>query len=175
MSKLIKFYILLIGFIIFIGVYGHYNFEINRTESLPLGIYHISSDETIRRNDIVVFCPPYNEFLEFAEKQGYFGKLKLVCDNKTPKYMKKAVGLPGDDIFITAAGVYINKRKIKNSEPYEKILSDKIFQNYFKHIKLQDKEYFLISDYNKLSFDSRYFGIVKKEKILYKVFPLFTY
>ena len=55
MSKLIKFYILLIGFIIFIGVYGHYNFEINRTESLPLGIYHISSDETIRRNDIVVF------------------------------------------------------------------------------------------------------------------------
>ena len=89
--------------------------------------------------------------------------------------MKKAVGLPGDDIFITCSGVYINKRKIKNSEPYEKILSDKIFQNYFKHIKLQDKEYFLMSDYNKLSFDSRYFGIVKKEKILYKVFPLFTY
>ena len=78
MSKLIKFYILLIGFIIFIAVYGHYNFEINRTESLPLGIYHISSDETIRRNDIVVFCPPYNEFLEFAEKQGYFNKLKIV-------------------------------------------------------------------------------------------------
>lgn len=175
MSKLIKFYIILICLILFVAVYGHYNFEINRTGSLPLGIYHISSGNTIKRNDIVVFCPPYNEFLKFAEKQGYFGNLELVCDNKTPKYMKKVVGLPGDDIYISLSGVYINRRKIKNSEPYEKILSDKIFQNYFKHIKLQDKEYFLMSDYNQLSFDSRYFGIVKKEKILYKVFPLFVY
>ena len=113
MSKLIKFYIILICLILFVAIYGHYNFEINRTHSLPLGIYHINSSNIIQRNNIVVFCPPYNEFLKYAKKKGYFGTLELVCDNNTPKYMKKAVGLPGDDIYISLSGVYINKRKIK--------------------------------------------------------------
>lgn len=175
MKILYSIYIILFFSIIIFAIYGHYNFEINNTDSLPRGIYHISNDNIIKRNDIVVFCPPKNEFLEFAKLNGYWGNLKLVCDNITPKYMKKVVGLPGDNIIINSYGVYINNKKIKNSEPYKDILSDKIFKNYSKKIKLKDKEYFLMSDYNKLSFDSRYFGIVKKEDIIYKVFPLFTY
>lgn len=161
-------------FILLFGVYGHYYFEINKSKSLPQGIYHISN-ETIKRNDIVVFCPPQNEFLEFAKNQGYWGNLKLACNNKTPKYMKKIVGIPYDNITVSLTGVYVNNHKIKNSEPYKKILSDKIFKNYSKSITLKDNEYFLMSDYSNLSFDSRYFGIVKESDILYKVIPFITY
>lgn len=170
-----KFCFILFCLILFVAIYGHYNFEINKTDSLPHGIYHISNNDIIKRNDIVVFCPPYNEFLKFAEKQGYFGNLELVCDNVTPKYMKKIVGLPGDDIYISLSGVYVNKIKIKNSEPYKEILSDKIFHNYSKHIILKDNEYFLMSDYSQLSFDSRYFGIITRDKFLYKVTPFIIY
>lgn len=161
--------------ILIFAIYGHYNFEINKTESLPAGIYHICRNNVISRNDIVVFCPPYNDFFKFAEKQGYWGGLELVCSNQTPKYMKKAVGIPGDNIVINLSGVYINNNKIKNSEPYQKILTDKIFHNYSKNITLKDNEYFLMSDYNRLSYDSRYFGIITKQDILYKVKPFILF
>lgn len=172
MKKIITLSLLLFFFIL---IYGHYKFEFNNTESLPKGIYLISNNKIYKRNDIVVFCPPYNEFMQFAKKNGYWKNLVLVCDNITPKYMKKIVGIPGDNIDITFSGVYINNIKIKNSEAYKKILSDKIFNNYTQHLKLKDKEYFLMSDYNKLSYDSRYFGIVTEDKFLYKVNPFFLY
>lgn len=175
MKKLIYFSAISLFLCLIFGLYGHYNFEINKTLSLPTGIYHISRDKNIKRNDIVVFCPPYNEFLKFAEKQGYWHNLTLACDNTTPKYMKKVIGIPYDEIIINLSGVYINSIKIKNSEPCKEILSDKIFKNYSKHITLKNNEYFLMSDYNQLSYDSRYFGIVNKEDILYKVTPFIIY
>lgn len=175
MKKLIYFAAISLFACLIFGLYGHYNFEINKTLSLPTGIYHISRDKNIKRNDIVVFCPPYNDYLKFAEKQGYWNGLKLECNNTTPKYMKKVVGIPNDEIIINLSGVYINKTRITNSEPNHQILSDKIFQNYLKHIKLKNNEYFLMSDYNQLSYDSRYFGIVNKGDILYKVIPFIIY
>lgn len=175
MEKLIYFSAISLFLCLIFGIYGHYKFEINNTESLPLGLYYINEDTNIKRNDIVVFCPTYNDFLKFAEKQGYWHNLTLACDNTTPKYMKKVVGIPNDDIIINLSGVYVNKNKIKHSEPNHQILSDKIFKNYSKHIILKNNEYFLMSDYNQLSYDSRYFGIVNKNNILYKVTPFIIY
>ena len=89
---------------------------------------------------------------------------------KTIKYLKKAYGVPGDIINIEKEGVYINNILVPNTEI---ILKDEIFKiNY--SFQLKEDEYFMLSDYNKYSYDSRYYGIIKKTQILNEVVPLFT-
>lgn len=172
--KLIYISSFIILFIIFIfGVYIKYNFEINVSDSFPKGLYKIKKEQ-YKKNDYVVFCPPYNKYMIFAKEHGYFANYELKCGN-TPKYLKKIMGVEGDKIVINEYGVYINNKKVKNSEAYKKILSDKIFIDYEKTIILKRNEYFLMSDYNKLSYDSRYFGIIKDKNILYKVEPYIIY
>lgn len=173
-KKLIFIYIVAgIAFTV-IGLFGRCNFELNTTESMPKGLYYVLSNTELARNDMVTFCPPYNEFLKFAERQGFWGDLKKICNRQTPKYMKKIVGIPGDSISVFYSGVYVNNVKIANSEAYTKILSDKIFAGYEKKFVLKSDEYFLMSDYNPLSFDSRYFGVIKREQIISSVNPFFV-
>lgn len=170
--KIIKIYLPIIIFFMALN-YGVNFFEFNATKSLPRGFY-LKVKKTLNKNSIVVFCPPYNDFLKFAKKKGYWQNLNKSC-GYTPKYMKKIIGVPGDNITITLQGVFANNIKIKNSEPVLKILSDKIFKNYEKEIQLKNDEYFLMSDSNQHSFDSRYFGSIKKNQIKNEVKPILVW
>lgn len=171
--KIIKIYLPIIIFFVALN-YGLIFFEFNATKSLPRGFY-LKVKKTFNKNSIVVFCPPYNDFLKFAEKNGYWQNLNKSCSGLTPKYMKKIVGMPNDNVSITLDGVYINNIKLKNSEPVKKILSDKIFKHYEQEIQLKNDEYFLMSDYNSHSFDSRYFGSIHKNQINNVVKPLLVW
>lgn len=164
---------LLLGCIIFIlWCYLLTFIQFNVTGSLPRGVY-LKTNRPLVKNALVTFCPPYDHYFEFAERNNFWKGLDKPC-GKTPRYMKKIVGVPYDNVSVTFDGVFINNVKIKNSEPVKKILSDKIFQDYEKQFLLKENEYFLMSDYNNHSFDSRYFGVIHADKIKNVVIPLWV-
>lgn len=108
--------------------------------------------------------------MKFAEQNGFWGNISKSC-GKTPKYLKKALGLPFDKILITDDGVFVNNELIANTKI---ILKNKAY-NKNKEFILKSDEYFMLSDYNKHSYDSRYFGIIKKYQVKKEVVPLIIF
>ena len=76
--------------------------------------------------------------------------------------------MPYDKVIIKDNGVYINGQLISNTEI---ILKNKAYNKELEFI-LETDEYFMLSDYNKYSYDSRYFGVIKKHQIKKEVVPL---
>ena len=82
--------------------------------------------------------------------------------------VKRVIGVPGDRLVIERDGVYVNGEKL--DEPY---LSDAAVlasyaENKCTSVLLEDGEYFLLGDNRGASYDSRDFGIVTADDIMYK-------
>lgn len=164
--RLIK-YLLFIGVLILILNTAFSFFTVNYSNSFPVGLYFNRNFKDIERGKLYIFCPEYDEKMQFAEQNGFWGNINKSC-GKTPKYLKKALGLPYDKVIIKDNGVYINGQLISNTEI---ILKKKAYNKDLEFI-LETDEYFMLSDYNKYSYDSRYFGVIKKHQIKKEVVPL---
>ncbi len=83
-------------------------------------------------------------------------------DNPNQRFIKRIIGLPGEEIEIKNNQVIIsNNGVLKESyipSSYETI-SDKI-------ISLGENEYFVLGDNRPASYDSRRFGLITKENII---------
>ena len=81
-------------------------------------------------------------------------------------FIKRVVGLPGDHIYF-----YFDKEKKFLNDNYAVINEFIKLHNNVKlyDIVLRENQYFLVGDNKNNSYDSREFGAVKKEEILYKV------
>ena len=92
---------------------------------------------------------------------------------KNKNYIKRVIGLPGDEIKIRDGSVYINDELYKEdyiSTDYTEALNA-------TSVKLKDNEYFVMGD-NRLSnasIDSRSFGPIEKKDIkavaVYRILP----
>lgn len=104
-----------------------------------------SGEKTPQRGDIVVFRYP---------------------DNEEIIYVKRVIGIPGDEILIENGKVYING--IKLDEPY---LVSQTEGNYGPY-EVPEGHYFMMGDNRNNSEDSRFWfnKFVKEDKILGKVF-----
>ena len=167
--RLIK-YLLFIGVLILILNTVFSFFTINYSHSFPTGLYFNRNFEDIEQGKLYIFCPEYDEKMKFAEQYGFWGNISKSF-GKTPKYLKKALGLPFDKILITDDGVFVNNELIANTKI---ILKNKAY-NKNKEFILKSDEYFMLSDYNKHSYDSRYFGIIKKYQVKKEVVPLIIF
>lgn len=107
------------------------------------GMLTINNKE-IQRGDIV-FVTIYNE-------------QKGVKEN----IVKRVIGLPGDTVMSYDGDVYVNG--IKEDESF---LSDdnKAYIENFPAVTLDEDEYFICGDNRLVSYDSRYFGPVKRSQI----------
>lgn len=125
-------------------------FVINITESLPRGIYFVSEFSQIEKGDIVIFEP-------VAAAGNYI--------EKNCKYMMKIVAaFENDKVEIIDEHLYIN------NEDWGKVLKEDSKGNplpQLTNIKITEDEVFLATKAYK-SFDSRYWGTLKKDKILKK-------
>lgn len=165
--------ITIILFIITVAIFFKNGYQVNVTASYPMGIYKIYEDsKNINRNDMILFCPPDNDTFKMAKKVGYLRS--GFCPGNYIKMMKKVSGLPGDKININKF-VYVNSKKLINSDLYKKDSQDNILPELKENFILEDDQYFLMSDYDKKSFDSRYFGPINKKQLIGKMKPIFIF
>lgn len=90
----------------------------------------------IQRGDIVIFKYPLDE---------------------TKNFVKRTIGLPGDQVEIIAKTVYINGKPL--SEPYSIFGADFLRPNYGPVVVPKD-HLFVMGDNRDQSYDSRYWGFV---------------
>ena len=135
-------------------------FLINLTASIPRGIYLTSKDKELKIGDIVAFnTQNYKIILDYRNSQETF----LFC--------KRIVGKEGSEIKVIGNELFIDNNKIseilflnKNNEKLPQV------EEFKEGYSLKENEFFLLGD-TENSFDSRYYGPVKKEDIIYKLTP----
>ncbi len=99
----------------------------------------------INRGDLIVFKPP---------------------DNPGTDYIKRVIGLPGEQVTVSKTTVLIDGRKL--DEPYA-VFADPLWRNIrrdeFGTITVPEGSYFVMGDNRDNSKDSRYFGPVPRANI----------
>lgn len=118
-----------------------------------------------QRGDIIVFYPPsetlkQDPWSKFTRLTGFF--------NNDIAYIKRVIGTPGDLYeFKGEDGVYINHKKI--NEPYinpEPMMGCR--PNMYCDLKIPAGYYFMMGDNRNNSNDSRYWGLLPKNRIIGK-------
>ncbi|MEI7474034.1 MAG: signal peptidase I [bacterium] len=128
---------------------------------------------TPKRGDILVFYPPHRKldptlWGKFTRTIGFFGK--------DDAFIKRVIGLPGDNIKITPDNnLYINGKKL--DEPY-KIGSSTISCSFARYcaetsIKVPPHSYFMMGDNRSNSEDSRFWGYLPDNRIIGKAVFIF--
>jgi len=149
---------------------------------LPFMDIRIFPVEEIKRGDVIVFKFPGNDSV-----------------NKGVHYIKRAIGLPGDEVDIEGRDVYINGNKIKQiydgnykyfeqgtevtTDKYIDTLSENIFDVIYKKsstnttkgktnfpITIPEGHIFVLGDNRDNSYDSRFWGFVPISNISGKAF-----
>lgn len=92
-----------------------------------------------------------------APERGEAVVVEYPGDPQHKRYVKRVIGLPGEEVVVTSGSVYINSKKL--SEPY---LSFGVETDQDGRWQLNPDQYFLMGDNRPLSNDCRYFGPVDK-------------
>jgi len=175
-SVLIIFLLVFLSMMVTSIIFYAKGYRLNITESYPLGIYKVykSTDIQLKKGDMILFCPPNSANFKKAYQRGYIEA--GLCPSGYWELQKKVMGLPGDHIVVSDY-VYINGVKIKNSKVYkiDPQLNDMNFMDQrHRDIIIPPGKMFVMSDYNDLSFDSRYFGLVDQDATIGKTIPIYT-
>ncbi|MDO4689815.1 MAG: S26 family signal peptidase [Fusobacterium sp.] len=141
------------------------NYTINVTESLPLGIYKLTDIEHIEIGDTVQFYLNEKE-LEILYSRGYLPRFaKTLLKEVAADYSNR------DEIEIKEDKFH--KYLYVSGKNYGLIFNKDSKGRAIKEICLEElkpknkNEYLLLSSHYK-SYDSRYFGLISKDKILKK-------
>lgn len=155
----------LLSFLLFLNILGFFLrkiFVINISSSIPVGIYKIEKIKGYKINDIVGFCTE-----NYPQIKEYKGSIKNIS------FCKYIGALEKDKINLLENYLYINDTKkglIKERDG----LNNKLPQLAKIEFYIKEDEVFLLGD-NDYSFDSRYYGPIKKKDILYKLVPIITF
>jgi signal peptidase I len=90
-------------------------------------------------------------------------------ENPYKDYIKRVIAIPGDTIEIVKKNVFVNGRLI--SEPYKVhkdkrvMLSHQGSRDYLKELKIPAEGFFVMGDNRDTSYDSRFWGCVKRDLI----------
>jgi len=141
-------------------------YRYNATVSLPIGWYKLISIETqsqLKKGVWIAFCPPSTQ--AFEKNNFGFVPQNGICPNGYRMLFKKIVAVENEIVEVNES-VYVNTHFVKNSSvqtylPNGKKLTPCIGKHYLKK-----NEFFVMSDFNAQSFDSRYFCEINRENIL---------
>jgi signal peptidase I len=87
--------------------------------------------------------------------------------NESIVYLKRVIGLPGENIEIMGRVVLINGQPLK--EPYVKFMTPESIYDHYGPIPLPKDKYFLLGDNRDNSQDSRFWGSVDRAKFVGQV------
>jgi conjugative transfer signal peptidase TraF len=143
---------------------------INTTGSLPRGLW-ISTGNTgpARAGEVVLICPPTDPQTRRYVAPGF-------CPGRLVPLLKPVAAVAGDRVTATASGITVNGRMIPNSAPVGEDEGGRPLKAYkFGTSTVQPGQVWLISSYDPLSYDSRYFGPLDVGQIGDKERPLWTF
>jgi len=170
-----KYKFILISLIFFIVVVftfpelvKYLGYRLNTTKSMPRGIYKIETNSNIKTGDIVEICLP-DEKAKIGIARGYIGDGS--CPNNTTPLAKKVIAVPNDHVFMDAKGITVNEKFYD----YPQITVDG-WGREIPHYNLNEKisGYFVVGVTDKMSWDSRYFGVIPRENIEGVLTPKYT-
>jgi conjugative transfer signal peptidase TraF len=143
-------------------------FLINISPSMPVGIYKISDDQNFKRNDIVAACLN-DQQKQFGLMRGYLITGQK-CQNTEP-VVKDILAVPGDGVVLTENNITVNHKVFDYHtlahDSRGRALPSIARGNYF-----DTAGYWLIGTHDKKSWDSRYWGYVSSQQLLYKLTPV---
>jgi conjugative transfer signal peptidase TraF len=143
--------------------------RVNASESLPIGLYRITSDQSAR---LIEFCPA-EPFGSLSANRAYRGK--GTCPDGGEPLMKPIVAVEGDTVKFSATGVAINGKVLPNSSPLRFDTKDRPLPHWpFGTYRVPAGTVWVISSFNNRSFDSRYFGPISTRAIRHHLRPLIT-
>tara|TARA_Y100000588_G_C14179636_1_gene893024 strand:+ start:411 stop:962 length:552 start_codon:yes stop_codon:yes gene_type:complete len=148
-------------------------FRINTTDSIPIGIYRITADKTLK-NAYVLFCPDDRPVFQQALKRGYINS--GLCPDGYGYLMKKVVATTGDRLTVNNQGVFVNDRLIPYSKPQLKDgFNRSLPQWQAKNYHLNQDEVMTMTSQSQWSFDGRYYGPIKSGQIKGMLTPIWIY
>ena len=156
--------------LVFLGPHA-LGLRINTSSSMPRGLYQ-AVDETLRPGAIVAACLPQS-VAEIGLERHYLGPGE--CPGGAEPVVKVAVALGGDLVEVTADGVDVNGHRLPSSVP---LLADRGGRPLTPHLvrqRLVRGEVWLHSSYEARSWDSRYYGPVSEDDVLFVVVPVLTF
>ena len=137
----------------------------------PYKIPSASMQPTIKIGDYLLCNQVY--YRHHNPKRGDLIIFKGPIDNKK-EYIKRIVGIPGDEIELRGNALFVNGRKM--DEPYavyERAGAPRVIRDNFGPFTVPEDEYFVLGDNRYNSLDSRQFGTVKRHKIQGKAIFIF--
>lgn len=138
--------------IITLLIYFRFNYVINVTPSLPRGIYKLEKPKNLKIGDIVLFDIE-KDIKKIMADRGYI-------PNQNIKLLKTIGAFEYSNIEVKNNILYIDNQN------YGKILEYDLEGRKLNKIDIKvEKGYFLALTKKNLSYDSRYFGQVRLEKI----------
>lgn len=150
-----------------------YNNFITRNISIsePLGYYLKLPVSNIERGNRYLLCVYDEPHLNVMHKFG-LPKVKNECVYGAPYILKQVAGMPNDEILVTESGILINGLLQKNSKQitiYKNV--DLLPLPIGFHKQLESDEYFVLG-VTTTSYDSRYFGTIRKGQFYKRVILL---
>jgi conjugative transfer signal peptidase TraF len=131
----------------------------NNTSSEPTGLYFVKTPVDIEVGKRYTIKIPV---LELSKKLGLEPNVKT--------FLKTVVAKAGDVIQVTNDGVLVNGKLLPNSKGVQSVRGIELhpLPIGYKH-RLKQNEYFMLGQTAR-SFDSRYFGVIKRKDILKEAF-----
>ena len=143
--------------------------RINGSASLPVGLYLVSGHPNA---NLVEFCPP-EPFAQLAIERGYRDAGN--CPDGGAPLLKPVVARAGDLVELSAEGIAVNGRRLRNTAPLKKDTKGRPLTPWpTGRYTVGPDSVWVASYYNGRSFDSRYFGPVPLGSIRNYVRPWIT-
>ena len=119
---------------------------------IPFTNFHVPLWRNPKRQQIIIFKPPF--------------------DPTQPDYVKRVIGLPGDEVDVRDGGVWINGKRLQEnytlgvSEPAPVGQAPRGYEDIKFPYKVPENCYFAMGDNRENSYDSRFWGCVPRKDIL---------
>jgi conjugative transfer signal peptidase TraF len=159
-----------ITFISTIGIAGIAGVRWNPTASVRTGLYVITNDPNA---PLVAFCPKGEAATE-AIARGYRPR-SLQCPDKYAALLKPVAAKAGDTVEVGEHGISVNRKLLPNTAAFKIDAKKRPMQVWPNGTYIvQPGTVWVLSTYNKYSYDSRYYGPIQLSTVISHAKPLWT-
>ena len=152
-SEIIAWFWVILAFMLINGTLGQARVipSGSMEDTLLIGV-HVPLWRNPKRQQIIIFKPPF--------------------DPAQPDYVKRVIGLPGDEVDIRDGAVWINGKRLNEnytlgpSEPAPPGQAPRDYEDVRLPYKVPENCYFAMGDNRENSYDSRFWGCVPRQDIL---------